>query len=92
MKRKIAVLGATGSIGTSTFKVLSEFPHLFEVTLLAANQNIQALAEQVYKALHLDAYGRVDFIMENTEEILRRTIYLKGFYYSELFACRKEGK
>ena len=29
---------------------------------------VQDLAEQVYKALHLDAYGRVDFIMENTEE------------------------
>lgn len=54
MKRKIAVLGATGSIGTSTFKVLAEFPHLFEVTLLAANQNIQALAQQAaaLKATH----------------------------------------
>ena len=29
---------------------------------------VQNLAEQVYKALHLDAYGRVDFIMENSEE------------------------
>lgn len=29
---------------------------------------VQALAEQVFKALHLDAYGRVDFIMENTDE------------------------
>jgi len=33
---------------------------------------VQALAEQVYKALHLDAYGRVDFIMENSEE---KTMY-----------------
>ena len=33
---------------------------------------VQALAEQVYKALHLEAYGRVDFIMENTEE---KTMY-----------------
>ena len=33
---------------------------------------VQALAEQVYKALHLQAYGRVDFIMENSPE---KTIY-----------------
>lgn len=29
---------------------------------------VQRLAEQVYHALHLQAYGRVDFIMENSEE------------------------
>lgn len=33
---------------------------------------VQALAEQVYKALHLQAYGRVDFIMENSAE---KTMY-----------------
>ena len=33
---------------------------------------VQALAEQVYKALHLEAYGRVDFIMETGAE---KTIY-----------------
>lgn len=33
---------------------------------------VQTLAEQVYKALHLEAYGRVDFIMENSAE---KTMY-----------------
>lgn len=33
---------------------------------------VQALAEQVYRALHLEAYGRVDFIMENSPE---KTMY-----------------
>ncbi|MBP3654779.1 MAG: D-alanine--D-alanine ligase [Oscillospiraceae bacterium] len=33
---------------------------------------VQRLAEQVFKALHLDVYGRVDFIMENSEE---KTLY-----------------
>ncbi len=46
MKRKIAVLGATGSIGESTFKVLRAFPERFQVTMLAANQNVKRLAEQ----------------------------------------------
>ena len=46
MKKKIAVLGATGSIGTSTFKVLSAFHDRFEVTLLAANHNVKSLAHQ----------------------------------------------
>ena len=33
---------------------------------------VQELAERVYRALHLQAYGRVDFIMENSPE---KTLY-----------------
>ena len=47
MKRKrIAVLGSTGSIGESTFKVLTQFPERFEAALLTGNNNIRRLAEQ----------------------------------------------
>lgn len=45
-KIRIAVLGSTGSIGESTFKVLTQFPERFEVVLLTGNNNIRRLAEQ----------------------------------------------
>ena len=44
-KKRIAVLGATGSIGSSTLDVLSRATDDFEVVLLSANKNSVKLAE-----------------------------------------------
>lgn len=46
MKRRIAILGSTGSIGTQALEVISNHPDLFEVTLLAANNNSDLLISQ----------------------------------------------
>jgi len=43
MKRKIAVLGATGSIGKSTLDVIASYQEDFEVVLLSANRDLQKL-------------------------------------------------
>ncbi len=43
--RRIAVLGATGSIGTSTLDLVTRHPDRFEATVLAAHRNVDALAE-----------------------------------------------
>ncbi|NCT68698.1 MAG: 1-deoxy-D-xylulose-5-phosphate reductoisomerase [Rhodanobacteraceae bacterium] len=43
--RKIAVLGATGSIGASTLDVVARHPDRFRVTALAAHRSVSALAE-----------------------------------------------
>ena len=45
-KRKVVLLGSTGSIGTSTLKVASEIPERLEVIALAANSSVQDLARQ----------------------------------------------
>jgi 1-deoxy-D-xylulose-5-phosphate reductoisomerase len=45
MKKRIAVLGATGSIGKSTLDVLSRDKENFEVVLLSAHSNRQQLEE-----------------------------------------------
>lgn len=44
--RRIAVLGSTGSIGTSTLDLVSRAPERFTVEALTANSNVQLLAEQ----------------------------------------------
>ena len=46
-KKKIAIFGSTGSIGTSTLKVVRENPELFEVTTLVAGKNLERLMQQI---------------------------------------------
>lgn len=45
-KRKIAVLGSTGSIGTQTLDVISQHPQRFEAYALVANNQVEKLIEQ----------------------------------------------
>jgi 1-deoxy-D-xylulose-5-phosphate reductoisomerase len=44
--KKIAILGSTGSIGTSTLSIVEQFSHRYEVVSLAAGHNIEATFEQ----------------------------------------------
>ena len=47
MKQKtIAILGSTGSIGTQTLDVVSQFPERFSVFMLSANNSADLLIEQ----------------------------------------------
>jgi len=46
MKKKICILGSTGSIGISTLNILSKDKKNFEVLLLSANQNFKLLLKQ----------------------------------------------
>jgi 1-deoxy-D-xylulose-5-phosphate reductoisomerase len=45
-KKRIALLGATGSIGVQALEVISEHSDLFEVEILTANNNSALLIEQ----------------------------------------------
>lgn len=44
-RRKISILGATGSVGTSTLDLVERHPDRFEVIALTAAKNVEALAE-----------------------------------------------
>ena len=46
MRKQLAILGSTGSIGTQTLDVVAEHPDLFEVYTLTANNNVELLIEQ----------------------------------------------
>ena len=48
-KRRLAILGSTGSIGRQTLDVVSQHPDLFEVELLTANTNSVLLVEQAVR-------------------------------------------
>jgi 1-deoxy-D-xylulose-5-phosphate reductoisomerase len=51
MKKHIAILGSTGSIGTQALEILSQYPDLFSVEVLTANNNYRLLAEQAVRHL-----------------------------------------
>lgn len=48
MKKRVAILGSTGSIGTSALDVIESFKDSFEVTALSADSNIELLAKQAH--------------------------------------------
>jgi 1-deoxy-D-xylulose-5-phosphate reductoisomerase len=49
IKKKIAILGSTGSIGTQALEVIEEHSDKFQVEVLTANTNSELLIEQAIK-------------------------------------------
>lgn len=49
MKKQIAILGSTGSIGTQALEVIEEHRDLYEVYCLTANNKVEELARQALK-------------------------------------------
>lgn len=49
MKKQIAILGSTGSIGTQALQVIEEHSDLYEVYCLTANNRVKELAAQARK-------------------------------------------
>ena len=46
MKRRVAILGSTGSIGTQALDVIAANPDVFDVVALAAGRNVELLRRQ----------------------------------------------
>ncbi|MBS3768689.1 MAG: 1-deoxy-D-xylulose-5-phosphate reductoisomerase [Bacteroidales bacterium] len=45
-KKRIAILGSTGSIGTQALEVINQYPQHFDVKVLSAKSNAELLAKQ----------------------------------------------
>jgi 1-deoxy-D-xylulose-5-phosphate reductoisomerase len=45
--KRISILGSTGSIGTQTLDIVTQYPQQFQVVGLAAGSNIKLLSEQI---------------------------------------------
>jgi 1-deoxy-D-xylulose-5-phosphate reductoisomerase len=48
-KKRITILGSTGSIGRQALDIVEKFPDRFQVTSLCAGENLELLAEQARK-------------------------------------------
>jgi 1-deoxy-D-xylulose-5-phosphate reductoisomerase len=49
VKKRVAILGSTGSIGKLVLKVIESFPNQFKIIALTTNKNIKLLKEQIIK-------------------------------------------
>lgn len=66
MKRRLALIGSTGSIGCQTLEIVREHPDHFEVAVLAAGRRVADLAAQALEfkpdlVAVPDAAGRAEF-------------------------------
>jgi len=66
MKKKISILGSTGSIGVNALKILSNLKDQFELVCLTANTNSSLLLQQIEKfkpksicIVDLDSYEQI---------------------------------
>jgi len=62
-RKKIVLLGSTGSIGTSTLKVAREIPSSMEIVAIAANRSVQSLVQQQAEtgAKHVGIYDETKY-------------------------------
>lgn len=49
MKKKISILGSTGSIGSTTLKIIDKKRFLFNIILLSAKNNYGLICRQIYR-------------------------------------------
>ncbi len=72
--KKIALLGATGSIGVSTLDIIAAYPDQYEVVCLSAGNNLRRLKEQI------DRFRPrlVSVISEEAARDLQRELGTKG--------------
>ena len=70
MKKKIAILGSTGSIGQQALEVVREFPEKFAVVALAAGKNLELLVAQAieFRPLYV-AIGQESLYLELKERL-----------------------
>lgn len=81
-KKKLAILGSTGSIGVSTLKVVSAFGSSFEVTALSAKgNNIELLHEQIkaFKPKMVAVHDRDAFIRLKSMTGMKGVEFYNGF-------------
>jgi 1-deoxy-D-xylulose-5-phosphate reductoisomerase len=65
MKKTIAVLGSTGSIGSTTLKIINHNKKLFNIKILAANSNYKKICNQIKK------FKPSIFIISNERTLLK---------------------
>ena len=67
MKKTLSILGSTGSIGNSVFKIIDKRKKLFRINLLAANKNYLKILKQIRK------YKPNIFVVNDCSRIPRET-------------------
>ena len=65
MKKKVSILGSTGSIGLNSLKIFEKKKRIFSIYLLAANKNFKLIVQQINK------YKPQIFIISDYKTLIR---------------------
>ena len=81
MKKKISILGSTGSIGLSTLKIINKKINYFEIYLLSANKNFNLICKQIkiYKPKYFIISNLKVFKKVKEKFKKKKTIILNNF-------------
>ena len=80
MKKKISVLGSTGSIGSSVLKIIDKKRSYFQIYLLSANKNYKKICNQIKKYKPRFFIIKNKFIFEKLrKKFNRKTKILNNF-------------
>ena len=72
MKKKIAILGSTSSIGKSLLDIITKDQKKFKIELLTANTNYKDLINQAKK------FNVKNLIITDTKSFIKSKIFYKG--------------
>tara|TARA_Y100000590_G_C15712785_1_gene1010863 strand:+ start:99 stop:1265 length:1167 start_codon:yes stop_codon:yes gene_type:complete len=73
MKKKIAILGSTGSIGKSTLKVIDKNRKNFDICFLSANNNYKELVRQAVKYKSKNILIKNKKFYQATKKLLKKS-------------------
>jgi len=73
MRKKIAILGSTGSIGQSTLEIINKDKKNFDVILLSANNNYKKLVKQAKKFKVRNILIKNINLFEKTKKLVNKT-------------------
>ena len=71
MKKKISILGSTGSIGLSTLKIIDKKKDYFQPFIFLANKNFNLIKKQILK------YKPIYFIVNDENTYIKVSKYFK---------------
>ena len=73
MKKKIVILGSTGSVGQNTLNVLKNNKKDFQVLLLSTNRNVEKILKQAkefkVKKIIISDYEKYVYAKKNIKEL-----------------------
>ena len=72
MRKKICILGSTGSIGVSTLEIISKDKKIFDVILLSGNSNFKLLISQAVKFKPKYIYSNNFFLTEKIKYFCKK--------------------
>ena len=73
MRKKIAILGSTGSIGKSTLDVIGKDRKSFDIVLLSANNNYKKLIQQAKKFKARNIIIKNELHYQKVKKLLKKT-------------------